>query len=48
MTLTDPASGAKNDVKAPYTFLYQFEDGKWRIEHLHSSVLPANPRPGRG
>ena len=43
VTLTDAASGAKTDVKARYTFLYQFEDGKWKIEHLHSSVLPANP-----
>ena len=41
--MTDPGTGAKTDVKARYTFLYQFEDGKWRIEHLHSSVLPANP-----
>ena len=41
--MTDAGTGAKTDVKARYTFLYQFEDGKWRIEHLHSSVLPANP-----
>ena len=41
--MTDPATGAKSDVKARYTFLYQFEGGKWKIEHLHSSVLPANP-----
>lgn len=40
VTLTDPASGAATDVKARYTFLYQFEDGKWRIEHLHSSAMP--------
>lgn len=40
VTLTDPATGAKNDVKARYTFLYQFEGGKWRIEHLHSSAMP--------
>lgn len=40
VTLTDPASGAKTDVRARYTFLYQFEDGQWRIEHLHSSVMP--------
>ncbi len=40
VTLTDPASGVKNDVKARYSFLYQFEDGKWRIEHLHSSAMP--------
>ncbi len=43
VTLTDATTGVKTDVKARYTFLYQFEDGKWRIEHLHSSVLPANP-----
>ncbi len=40
VTLTDPATGAKSDVKARYTFLYQFEGGKWKIEHLHSSVMP--------
>lgn len=40
VALTDPATGAKNDVKARYTFLYQFEDGKWKIEHLHSSAMP--------
>lgn len=40
VAMTDPATGAKNEVKARYTFLYQFEDGKWRIEHLHSSVMP--------
>lgn len=40
VTLTDPATGVKNDVKARYTFLYQFEDGKWKIEHLHSSMMP--------
>ena len=43
VVMSDPVTGAKTDVKARYTFLYQFEDGKWRIEHLHSSVLPANP-----
>ena len=41
--MTDSATGAKSEVKARYTFLYQFEDGAWKIEHLHSSVLPANP-----
>lgn len=40
VTLTDPASGAKTDVKARFSFLYQFEDGKWKIEHLHSSAMP--------
>lgn len=40
VTLTDPATGAKNDVRARYSFLYQFEDGQWKIEHLHSSAMP--------
>lgn len=40
VTLTDTATGAKNDVKARYSFLYQFEDGQWKIEHLHSSAMP--------
>lgn len=40
VTLTDPANGLKTDVKARYSFLYQFEDGKWKIEHLHSSMMP--------
>lgn len=40
VTLTDPKTGAKNDLKARYTFLYQFEDGQWKIEHLHSSAMP--------
>lgn len=38
--LTDPVTGAKNDVRARYSFLYQFEDGQWKIEHLHSSAMP--------
>ena len=40
VTLTSPETGAKTDVKARYSFLYQFEDGKWKIEHLHSSAMP--------
>ncbi len=40
VTLTDAATGAKNDVKARYSFLYQYEDRQWKIEHLHSSVMP--------
>jgi uncharacterized protein (TIGR02246 family) len=43
VTLTNPATGAKSDVKARYTFLYQLDGENWEIEHLHSSVLPANP-----
>ncbi len=41
--LTDKATGAKSAVKARYTFLYQYEQGTWKIEHLHSSVMPASP-----
>jgi len=40
VSLTDPATGAKSDVKARFSFLYQFEDGQWKIEHLHSSAMP--------
>lgn len=40
VTLTDAATGVKTDVKARYSFLYQFEDGQWKIEHLHSSAMP--------
>jgi uncharacterized protein (TIGR02246 family) len=43
VTLTNPDTGAKTDVKARYTFLYQLDGTNWEIEHLHSSVLPANP-----
>jgi len=32
------ANGSR--VKARYTFVYVFEDGKWRIAHHHSSYLP--------
>jgi uncharacterized protein (TIGR02246 family) len=40
VTLTDAATGTKTDVRARYSFLYQYEDGQWRIEHLHSSAMP--------
>jgi uncharacterized protein (TIGR02246 family) len=40
VTLTDPATGAKNDVKARYSFVYRLDDGEWKIDHLHSSMLP--------
>jgi len=38
--LTDPATGAKTTVKARYSFIYRYEDGMWKIDHLHSSMLP--------
>jgi uncharacterized protein (TIGR02246 family) len=40
VSLTDAATGAKNDVKARYSFIYKMEDGKWKIDHLHSSMMP--------
>ena len=40
VTLTDAATGAKTDVKARYSFMYRLEDGKWKIDHLHSSMMP--------
>ena len=38
--LTDAATGAKTDVKARYSFIYRLEDGQWKIDHLHSSMMP--------
>lgn len=40
VTLTDPTTGAKTDVKARYSFVYRWEDGQWKIDHLHSSKMP--------
>jgi uncharacterized protein (TIGR02246 family) len=38
--LTDAASGKVTDVKARYSFIYKRERGVWKIEHLHSSMMP--------
>jgi uncharacterized protein (TIGR02246 family) len=38
--LTDPATGAVTPVKARYSFIYSYENGRWTIEHLHSSMMP--------
>ena len=40
VTLTDAATGTKSDVKARYSFIYRLEGGKWKIDHLHSSMMP--------
>lgn len=40
VTLTDPNTGAKTDVKARYSFIYRYEGGAWKIDHLHSSMMP--------
>lgn len=43
VVLTDAATGAKTDVKARYSFIYGYEKGQWKIEHLHSSMMPEKP-----
>jgi uncharacterized protein (TIGR02246 family) len=40
VSLIDAATGAKNDVKARYSFIYRYVDGDWKIDHLHSSAMP--------
>lgn len=38
--LTNQNSGVRNNVKARYSFIYTFEEGAWKIAHLHSSMMP--------
>jgi uncharacterized protein (TIGR02246 family) len=38
--LTDPATRQARDVKARYSFIYVYENGEWKIDHLHSSMMP--------
>ncbi len=40
VVLTDPATGVKHDVAARYSFIYRWEDEQWKIDHLHSSMMP--------
>ena len=40
VTFTDAKTGAKSDVKARYSFIYRMENGAWKIDHLHSSMMP--------
>ena len=40
--LTNQNSGVRNDVKARYSLIYKYEDGNWKIAHLHSSMLPVS------
>ena len=34
------ADGRRNDVRARYSFIYTYQNGQWRIAHLHSSMMP--------
>jgi len=38
------ANGSPQTVRGRYSFIYVFEDGEWKIDHLHSSL---NPEPVR-
>lgn len=40
VTLTDAATGAQTNVAARYSFIYRWEGGDWKIDHLHSSTMP--------
>ena len=40
VALTNPTTGVKTDVKARYSFEYLWDGSAWKIDHLHSSVLP--------
>ena len=38
--LTNPTTGVSTDVAARFSFVYTYEDGDWKILHLHSSARP--------
>jgi uncharacterized protein (TIGR02246 family) len=40
--LTNPTTGATSDVSARFSFVYVYEDGQWKILHLHSSARPTS------
>lgn len=40
VVLTNPATGARREVAARYSFIYRWENGAWKIDHLHSSAMP--------
>lgn len=42
VALTDPTTQATNTVSGRYTFIYRYEDGAWKVAHLHSSLNPAS------
>lgn len=40
--MTDATTNAKSSVSGRYTFIYTYEDGAWKVAHLHSSLNPAS------
>lgn len=38
---TNAETQAKSSVSGRYTFIYKYEDGAWKVAHLHSSLNPA-------
>lgn len=38
--LTNPTTGEVSEASARFSFIYVYEDGKWKIAHLHSSLRP--------
>lgn len=39
--LTNPTTGVTSDVAARFSFIYTYENGAWKIAHLHSSARPS-------
>lgn len=39
-TLRDPKTNQAQTVHARYSFVYEYEHGKWLISHHHSSAMP--------
>jgi len=39
-TLTDPATHHSSQVRGRYSFIYRLDGDQWRIDHLHSSLMP--------
>ena len=40
VALTNAQTGAVTNVRARYSFIYKIENGQWKIQHLHSSMMP--------
>ena len=40
VALTNPTTNAVTNVKARYSFIYRYGRDGWKINHLHSSMMP--------